>query len=906
MLLIAFILIFSQGVDAIASTGVRIYNYTSKKEYTYTDRQVKVTYNGKKISVDKTPGLIESGIALVSYKDIFVRSDIKADYVYDKSAATVTISKFGITIVMKIGSKTAYINGKEVTMPVAPVKIKYVNENVTKILVPSRFVAENLGFTYTWNKNTNTVAIVGADTPLRLSYNNGDEFYYQGTQGIVTIDGKTVNPGKMPSIITNNTAMLRAKRVFADSKINADYSYNTEDQTITLSRNGNTLEMKIGSPVAHLNGRAMILDTAPMIVTNHDVGTSYVMVPGSFTAACLGFDYRWDKANKTSIILSRPDDEPVEVEQPNDTLPDQEEDKLPDQKDDAPELGDSPVTFDKGTVLVQWEVDKNLLGNESNVKSIDIDQTSDLDGAIFNVSMDYQNLKYNTETYAIMSSKPFSKVSSEVNGRQIKLHASDMACINNTYNMRNYNGGLLDNVRLYALDINNSVIEFNNITEKFTYDLSLSSDKHTLYITIYYNTLNKVTIGTNNTMDYISLSGEMAPDVITEQMPGLLTIRLPDIKKGIDDSYENLFDCKNLYFVNMYYATDSTYLVVGLKNDVELYFAEDDNNYTIMFPHNEGYVPVIPETPEVPNQPQIPTDNDYPTGEDSQFELIIPNPGGLTTSQIKDEDQYSRNRFAIRLPGDYTTYLNTYPIRVNSNVIKDVSVFKNSNNETEILVSTSKLQGYEIFADNDYIYVNVGNPREIYKNIVVLDPGHGGPAPGAHYYNTYEKTINFKILYEIGKEFFNSNPSELKVYYTRESDVDLSLSDRAAFAQKVGADLFVSLHMNANTKKTVYGTEVYYSNSNNKKNSSGLDSETLAKLFVNNLSSSLGTRNRGIRAERYTVVHKNTVPAVLVELAFMSNANDFAKISDPEFQHEAAKVLYETVLQVFELYPTGR
>ena len=906
MLLIAFILIFSQGADVIASTGVRIYNYTSKKEYTYTDRQVKVTYNGKKISVDKTPGLIESGIALVSYKDIFVRSDIKADYVYDKSAATVTISKFGITIVMKIGSKTAYINGKEVTMPVAPVKIKYVNENVTKILVPSRFVAENLGFTYTWNKNTNTVAIVGADTPLRLSYNNGDEFYYQGTQGIVTIDGKTVNPGKMPSIITNNTAMLRAKRVFADSKINADYSYNTEDQTITLSRNGNTLEMKIGSPVAHLNGRAMILDTAPMIVTNHDVGTSYVMVPGSFTAACLGFDYRWDKANKTSIILSRPDDEPVEVEQPNDTLPDQEEDKLPDQKDDAPELGDSPVTFDKGTVLVQWEVDKNLLGNESNVKSIDIDQTSDLDGAIFNVSMDYQNLKYNTETYAIMSSKPFSKVSSEVNGRQIKLHASDMACINNTYNMRNYNGGLLDNVRLYALDINNSVIEFNNITEKFTYDLSLSSDKHTLYITIYYNTLNKVTIGTNNTMDYISLSGEMAPDVITEQMPGLLTIRLPDIKKGIDDSYENLFDGKNLYFVNMYYATDSTYLVVGLKNDVELYFAEDDNNYTIMFPHNEGYVPVIPETPEVPNQPQIPTDNDYPTGEDSQFELIIPNPGGLTTSQIKDEDQYSRNRFAIRLPGDYTTYLNTYPIRVNSNVIKDVSVFKNSNNETEILVSTSKLQGYEIFADNDYIYVNVGNPREIYKNIVVLDPGHGGPAPGAHYYNTYEKTINFKILYEIGKEFFNSNPSELKVYYTRESDVDLSLSDRAAFAQKVGADLFVSLHMNANTKKTVYGTEVYYSNSNNKKNSSGLDSETLAKLFVNNLSSSLGTRNRGIRAERYTVVHKNTVPAVLVELAFMSNANDFAKISDPEFQYEAAKVLYETVLQVFELYPTGR
>ena len=42
------------------------------------------------------------------------------------------------------------------------------------------------------------------------------------------------------------------------------------------------------------------------------------------------------------------------------------------------------------------------------------------------------------------------------------------------------------------------------------------------------------------------------------------------------------------------------------------------------------------------------------------------------------------------------------------------------------MVSTSKIQGYELFVDKDFIYVNVGNPRDIYKNIVVLDPGHGG------------------------------------------------------------------------------------------------------------------------------------------------------------------------------------
>lgn len=80
----------------------------------------------------------------------------------------------------------------------------------------------------------------------------------------------------------------------------------------------------------------------------------------------------------------------------------------------------------------------------------------------------------------------------------------------------------------------------------------------------------------------------------------------------------------------------------------------------------------------------------------------------------------------------------------------------------------------------------------------------------------------------------------------------------------------------------------------------------LAKFFVDSLSSSLGTKNRGTRAAKYTVVHRNTVPAILIELGFMSNKSDFDKISNPEFQHKAAMAIYETLLQIFELYPTGR
>lgn len=915
VLSIIFILLgiqlFLQDNSVIAASGIRIYNYTTKKEYTYSDMQIKVTYNGKKISVDSTPGLLESNIALVPYKDIFAKSNVKADCIYDKDAGTVSISKFSTTIVMKIGSKKANINGKEVLAPVAPVKIKYVKENVTKILVPSRFVFENLGYKYTWNKSTCTVAVQRDSEPMLLSFNDDSAFYYSGTQGNVTIDGKEIDLGKMPSIITNNTAMLRAKKVFTDSRINASYKYNKEDKSIILSRNGYILEMKIGSPVATLNGRAIVLDTAPMIISNHDIGSSYVMVPGSITASCLGFDYRWDKNSMTSILTTREDDVFEELpEQIEDDNLDQAIDNAPEQtEDNAPELGDSPVIWDRGTVLHILESNKSLISSSTGIHNIDNGSVEDY-GYIYSVSKDYNNMKLNTETYAIAADSPFSIVRSELLGNQIVVQADNMNIVPNTYDLKNASGGMIDSIRTYNAENMSSKLEINVLSDKITYDLFLASDKKTLYVTIYFNSLNNVVVGTVDNMDYITLTGDYPLSIKANQLPGLIYFEIPGMKKSIDEQYISVYNGKSINYLYLFQSQNSTFVYIGLLDSNEYYIVEEGESLTIMFPTKDNpFMPPVsqlPQEPEKPYEPDTPTIPEYPIYNQDEYEIIIPNPAGLNVDQIKHEDQYNKLRFAIRIPGDYTSYLSSSSIYTNSNVIKDVSVFLNSDYETEILVSTSILQGYEIFADASYIYVNVGNPRDIYKNIVVLDPGHGGAAPGAIYNNTKEKDINFKILYEIGKDFFDLNSSSLKVYYTRNSDVDISLANRVAFTEMVGADLFVSLHMNANTDKSVYGTEIYYSSNNNKKNQAGLNSKTLADIFVDNITSSIKTRNRGTRAAKYTVVHNNKVPAILIELGFMSNKNDFDRITNTNIQFEAAKVIYETLLQIFDLYPTGR
>jgi N-acetylmuramoyl-L-alanine amidase len=288
LLFVAFFLAGFSADQADASTGIKIYDYSSNKTSTYTGVIPKVICNGTSIGNSKTPGILVNGVAVLPYEDIFMNSKITAECGYNKDKGTITISKYGITVVMTVGSKKATVNGKAVTLTVAPLKMKYVSSGITKVLVPSRFVSESLGLGYTWNSATSTVTI--EKYSLQLSYDSKDKFEYLGAQGKVTIDGTSVDLGTMPSIITNNTAMLRAKKVFADSAIDADYFYDKVSQRITMIKGDNVLIMTVGSTEALLNNKSVKLDTAPLIVTNYETDSSYVMVPGSFTAASLGYE----------------------------------------------------------------------------------------------------------------------------------------------------------------------------------------------------------------------------------------------------------------------------------------------------------------------------------------------------------------------------------------------------------------------------------------------------------------------------------------------------------------------------------------------------------------------------------------------------------------------------------------
>ena len=122
-----------------------------------------VKYNGKTVSKKSYKALIIKKKYMVSYTDIF-KKGVKAKCKYKKSKKSLSISANGVTLVMTVGKRKAKLNGKKVTLPVAPLSVRYVSKKKTKILVPINYVAKTLHLSY---KKSGSTIMLGA--PLLLT-----------------------------------------------------------------------------------------------------------------------------------------------------------------------------------------------------------------------------------------------------------------------------------------------------------------------------------------------------------------------------------------------------------------------------------------------------------------------------------------------------------------------------------------------------------------------------------------------------------------------------------------------------------------------------------------------------------------------------------------------------------------
>lgn len=147
---------------------------------------------------------------------------------------------------------------------------------------------------------------------------------------------------------------------------------------------------------------------------------------------------------------------------------------------------------------------------------------------------------------------------------------------------------------------------------------------------------------------------------------------------------------------------------------------------------------------------------------------------------------------------------------------------------------------------------------------VCFDYGHGGNDPGATYKGRKESADNLDIGMKVAKRVgeFNIETAE-----TRTSDINLSLKERADFANKGEYDYFISFHRNALKPEVANGAETFIHPKASRK------ARKLAKKIQKGLVA-CGFRNRGIKTSDFYVLSKTKMPAVLIEIGFIDNSED--------------------------------
>ena len=228
--------------------------------------------------------------------------------------------------------------------------------------------------------------------------------------------------------------------------------------------------------------------------------------------------------------------------------------------------------------------------------------------------------------------------------------------------------------------------------------------------------------------------------------------------------------------------------------------------------------------------------------------------------------------------------------------------------------------------------------------VIVIDPGHGGKDPGAISGKNTEKSINLNVALKMG-QLIEKNCSKVKVIYTRKTDVFIELNRRGEIANKANADLFVSIHTNSAKSSSARGAETYLLGVEENRTSANLsvameenkailyesdyqtryegydpkspesqiifefmqnehqkESLKFAGMVQKQMVNHAKRSDRGVHQAGFLVLWKTAMPSILVELGFISNADDCRYMTSQKGVEELSTSLYRAFVSYLGEY----
>ncbi|MCL2387568.1 MAG: N-acetylmuramoyl-L-alanine amidase family protein [Defluviitaleaceae bacterium] len=715
------------------------------------------------------------------------------------------------------------------------------------------------------------VAVFASNEPVRL-----------------VIDGTEVLDLPAPPMIVDDRTLVPVREVF--ERVGGIVGWHSGHRQVSLFYGDNVLVMTIDDTTANLNGNRIEMQVPPIIYNDR------TMVPLRFPAEVFGFDVDWDSETRAAIVNSSryngnngnngnnqsEEDEDIELPDisniphiPLPPLPDMGQNNSGSSEENTSNDGLPPPGVTAATTGTNANLAQNI--STATIQTISHPQTT--------ITALQTPRETGTAAYVAVASSPISEVQYFLlpdNRLVVDIHNAVSLITGDFYVAASVPvSGVRASQFSQTPRVTRVVFDVIGAAE---YSISLSADRTLLTVAFSQNRISGIFSQSDELSDSLFIQGDILPaiNISTEGFPNFLTI---NIDNATMDAVGGTFT--NGVFASHFTTgqrTDGTaYVRVYIDGDWPSFsLAQSANSVAFMMHHGVSGVRY----------------------DSVNRELRISRNFNMNINNLVRINNYLQYRYTFVLPPS-AEVLGRGEISVLDGFVNSVTLARDTAGNTHLTFNTARVLTFSIHEYEDYFVIRPRLPRDVSSFIVVIDAGHGGSDPGTGHNDVVEKELVLDVAHRV-VQLLDADPV-ITAYMTRREDTYVSLINRAEFANNLQADLFISIHANAaefspgvlNTEangiETLYGISEREAAANHP-----INSRQLAEIMQSNLIRASGAQNRVLLNRPATVVLRETnMPSVLLELGFLTNETEAARLATPQYRQLLAQAIYEGILEAF-------
>lgn len=284
------------------------------------------------------------------------------------------------------------------------------------------------------------------------------------------------------------------------------------------------------------------------------------------------------------------------------------------------------------------------------------------------------------------------------------------------------------------------------------------------------------------------------------------------------------------------------------------------------------------------------------TAETSDVYLGIPLPDGTSDADVSIENRYMDQSIVVTIQNAAVEDYDGRVLNGSSDHIESV-YYDVEGQAVQIHIVLDELCEYELNSSGRELQLTLTPVREIYDKVIVIDAGHGGSISGTASYGISEKDVTLAIAEKL-KQLLDQ--TDIRVYYTRLSDVDVSQEERTRIAELSDADMYISIHANADAQSHVPTgiTTCYHRGSSGQ----SLTNQTLAEELQKAVVSSTKANDRGVTEDTtgIALLQELKGPAVMLQAGYLTNRQDALLLASTPYQEKVAEGIYTGIVQAYK------